>query len=93
MSREFRELCETLGVVQSVGRTGSCHDDAVAESFWATVKREMISRFRFATRDEARRVITLWVTHYNGLRQHSSINNMSPIEGELPFAQRQFQAA
>ena len=93
MSREYRELCEKLGVVQSVGRTGSCHDNAVAESFWATMKREMISRFRFATRAEARRVITLWITHYNGLRQHSSINNMSPIEWELQFAQRQLQAA
>jgi len=93
MSREFRELCESLGVVQSVGRTGSCHDNAVSESFWATMKREMIGRFRFATRAEARRVITLWINHYNALRQHSSINNMSPIEWELQFAQRQSQAA
>jgi transposase InsO family protein len=42
---------------------------------------------------EARRVITLWINHYNGLRQHNSINNMSPIEWKLQFAQRQFQAA
>jgi transposase InsO family protein len=93
MSREFRELCESLGVVHSVGRTGSCHDCAVSESFWATMKREMINRFRFATRAEARRVVALWINHYNGLRQHSSINNMSPIEWELQFAQRQFQVA
>jgi putative transposase len=93
MSREYRELCEALGIVQSVGRTGSCWDNSVSESFWATMKREMISRFRFATRAEARRVITLWINHYNALRQHSSINNMSPIEWELQFAQRQIQAA
>jgi putative transposase len=47
MSREYRELCEALGIVQSVGRTGSCWDNSVSESFWATMKREMISRFRF----------------------------------------------
>ena len=93
MSRDFRGLCERLGVVQSVGRTGSCHDNAVAESFWATLKREMVSRFRFETRAEARRAIIAWINHYNGLRQHSSINNMSPIEWELQFAQRQLQAA
>ncbi|MFI5035952.1 MAG: IS3 family transposase [Acidimicrobiales bacterium] len=92
-SREFRELCDRLGVRQSVGRTGSCHDNAVAESFWATLKREMVSRCRFETRAEARRVIVHWINHYNGLRQHSSINNLSPIEWELQFARRQFQAA
>jgi transposase InsO family protein len=57
------------------------------------MKREMISRFRFATRAEARRVITQWINHYNGLRQHSSINNMSSIEWEGQFARRRFQAA
>ena len=93
MSREFRDLCEKLGIIQSVGRTGSCHDNAVSESFWATMKREMVSRCRFETRAEARRAIIKWIDHYNGLRQHSSINNMSPIEWELRFAQRQLQAA
>ena len=93
MSREFRELCEKFGIVQSVGRTGSCHDNAVSESFWATMKREMVSRCRFETRADARRAIIAWINHYNGLRQHSSINNMSPIEWELRFAQRQLQAA
>lgn len=92
-SREFRELCERLGVRQSVGRTGSCHDNAVAESFWATMKREMASRCRFETRAEARRAIVRWINHYNGLRQHSSINNLSPIEWELQFVRRQRQAA
>ncbi len=93
MSREYRELCERHGIVQSVGRTGSCHDNAVAESFWATLKREMVSRCRFETRADARRAIIAWINHYNALRQHSSINNMSPIEWELQFARRQFQAA
>ncbi len=93
MSHDYRELCESFGIVQSVGRTGSCHDNAVAESFWSTLKREMVSRFRFETRAEARRAIIAWINHYNTLRLHSSINNMSPIEWELRFAQRQLQAA
>ena len=47
----------THGVVQSVGRIGSCHDNALAESFWGTLKREPVSRFRFASRADARRAI------------------------------------
>lgn len=93
MSREFRELCERHGIAQSVGRTGSSHDNSVAESFWATMKREMFHRLRFASRADARRAITIWINQYNALRQHSSINNQSPIEWELQFARRQFQAA
>jgi transposase InsO family protein len=93
MSHDYRKLCESFGIIQSVGRTGSCHDNAVAESFWSTLKREMVSRFRFETRAEARRAIIAWINHYNGLRLHSSINNMSPIEWELHFAQRQLKAA
>ena len=93
LSREYRELCERLGIVQSVGRTGSCWDNAVSESFWAAMKREMVSRFRFETRAEARRAIVEWINHYNALRQHSSINHLSPIEWELHFTRRRFQAA
>ena len=65
----------------------------LSESFWAAMKREMASRFRFESRDEARRAIVHWINHYNALRQHSSIINMSPIEWELQFTRRQLQAA
>jgi len=93
LSREFKELCARHGVAQSVGRTGSCHNNAVAESFWATLKREFVDRFRFESRADARRAITGWINHYNAVRQHSLINNMSPIEWELQFSRRQIQAA
>ena len=85
--------CERHGIIQSVGRTDSCHDNAVAESFWATMKREFVHWFRFASRADARLAITSWINHYNGLPQHSSISNMSPIEWELQFVRRQIQAA
>ena len=54
MSREFKELCARHGVAQSVGRTDSCHDNAVAESFWATLKRKFVNRFGFESRADAR---------------------------------------
>lgn len=93
LSREFRDLCDRLGVAQSVGRIGSSQDNAVAESFWATLKRELVHRCRFATRAEARRAIIAWLNHYNALRRHSSIGNISPIEWELRFTRRRLQAA
>jgi transposase InsO family protein len=93
LSREFRDLCDRLGVAQSVGRIGSSQDNAVAESFWATLKRELVHRCRFATRADARRAIIAWINHYNALRRHSSIGNISPIEWELRYVRRQLQAA
>ena len=83
MSREFRELCERHGIEQSTGRTGSSLDNAVAESLWASLKRELVSRCRFASRAEARRAIIAWINHYNAVRLHSSLGNVPPIEWEL----------
>ncbi len=49
MGQDFRALCEKHDIAQSVGRIGSSQDNAVAESFWATLKRELVHRCRFAT--------------------------------------------
>jgi putative transposase len=83
MSREFRALCERHGIEQSSGGTGSSLDNAVAESLWASRKRELVSRCRFASRAEARRAIIAWINHHNAVRLHSSLGNVPPIEWEL----------
>jgi putative transposase len=93
MSNEYKELCEEYEILQSVGRTGSCHDNAAAESFWATLKRELISRYRFATRSDARRAIIAWINRYNAVRLHSTLGNVPPLEWELKYQQRQLLAA
>ena len=93
LSREFRAVCERHGVTQSVGRVGSSQDNAAAESFWATLKRELVSRWRFATRADARRAIITWIRHYNAVRLHSSLGNVSPIEWELRYRLTELQAA
>ncbi len=49
-SAEFAELCEQLGVVQSMGATGVCWDNAAAESFFGTLKRELAHKRTWATR-------------------------------------------
>ena len=93
LSRDFRALCAKHHVVQSVGRIGSSQDNAVSESFWASLKRELVSRCRFSTRADARRAIVAWINHYNAVRLHSTLGNVPPIEWELRFARRQLLAA
>lgn len=93
LSKDFRAVCDRHDIKQSVGRIGSSQDNAVAESFWASLKRELVSRCRFATRAEARRAIIAWINHYNAVRLHSSLGNVPPIEWELRFARRRLQAA
>jgi transposase InsO family protein len=93
MSSDFRTLCERNGIAQSVGRTGSCHDNAVAESLWPTMGREFVHRSHFAFGGDARRVITGWFNRYNAVRKHSSISDMTLIEWELQFALRHILVA
>jgi putative transposase len=93
MGRDFRRLCRRHGIAQSTGRTGSSLDNALAESFWASIKRELISRYRFASLADARRAIIGWINHYNAVRLHSSVGNVPPIEWELRFHQSDLLAA
>ncbi len=79
-SKDFRKLCKTrLGVRQSMGRVGSCFDNATAEAFFSTLEHEVLSGHHFTTKDEARRVVLTWCHEfYNVRRRHSSAAMMSP---------------
>ncbi len=82
-STQFAELCNRHGVSQSVGRTGVCWDNAPAESFLATLKKELVHRRTFKTRAEARLAIRHWIeAWYNRRRLHSRLGYQSPIEWE-----------
>lgn len=61
MSHDYRQALADLEMLQSVGRTGVCWDNAVAESAWSSLKRELVHRYRFATRAEARQAIFAWI--------------------------------
>jgi transposase InsO family protein len=69
-------------MIQSVGRTGVCWDNSVAESFFSSLKRELVHRYRFPDRAGARRAIFAWVNRYNTRRLHSSLEYRSPIDWE-----------
>lgn len=83
---DFTTLCERLGVVQSMGRVGSCYDNAVAESFFSTLEWEVLSRHTFATKEEARLTVATWIYDtYNCRRRHSSCGMFPPITYEQGF--------
>ena len=85
-SADYRDALDELGVVCSISRKGNCWDNAVAESFFATLKTELIYPRRFATRAEAREAIFHFIeVFYNGQRRHSTLGYVSPMEFEKKF--------
>jgi putative transposase len=79
----FTKLCRDLRITQSMGRTGSCFDNAAAESFFSTVEHEVLSRHQFETRKEAAQTIVNWVfDFYNRRRRHSFCGMKSPTDYE-----------
>jgi len=85
----FARACKALGVVQSMGRVGSALDNAAAESFNSTLEWELLSRRRFATGDEARRAVAVFIDGYNNRRRHSSCEMIPPVAYEQVLADRQ----
>jgi putative transposase len=84
---DFTAACRGAGIVQSMGRVGSCFDNAAAESFFSTLEHEVLSRYHFRTKEEARIVVVSWVVDfYNSRRRHSVCGSKSPIDYETSWA-------
>jgi putative transposase len=83
-SEWFGRYPRARGIAGSMGRPGTAYDNAVAESFFATIKREHLRRFRFRTHAEATQVIGEWIENfYNRERRHSYLGQLSPAEFEV----------
>lgn len=82
-SGDYRKLAKDHGIVLSLGRKGECWDNAVAESFFATIKRELIDRRPWPTVTGLRRATFDWIEGwYNTRRLHSSLGYQSPARYE-----------
>ena len=82
-SAELRGLLGKHGLVQSLSRPGQCWDNAVAESFFATLKEELLYRGAWPTREAARRAIFEYVeVFYNRQRIHSALDYLTPVAYE-----------
>jgi putative transposase len=85
-SVDYGDALSKLGAVKSMSRKGDCWDNAVAESFFATIKGEMIDHEDYLTRGAAIAAIADYIDgFYNPCRRHSAIDYVSPIEFELKF--------
>ena len=85
-SRAFVARLKHHKMTGSMGRVGACFD-AVAESFWASLKRECFQGRVFATRAEARRRIFTWINWYSTSRLHSSLDHTPPNQWEQQYRQ------
>lgn len=82
-SADYRKLLEENGCACSMSRKGNCWDNAPVESFFATLKKELIHGRRFATRAQAQSEIFEFIeVWYNRKRRHSSLDYMSPVQYE-----------
>ena len=79
VSDDYRRLLQAGGMEISMSGKGDCWDNAVIESFWSTLKRELVHQERFATQDQARAAIFEYIeVFYNRKRLHSSLGYVSP---------------
>jgi putative transposase len=93
-SKSYRACLAQHRLTASMSRTGSCYDNATMESFWSTLKHELVYRRRFDTRQEATTAIFAYIeSFYNRRRLHSSLGYRSPLDFESNLNQYHQQPA
>jgi putative transposase len=84
----FGERCQEVGIDRSMGSVGDCYDNAITESFFATLECELLDRSTFRTHAEARTAIFAYIEgFYNTHRRHSALGYLSPAAFELQVRQ------
>lgn len=85
-SVQFRQALKDAAILPSIGRVGSCYDNAAAESFFATLKTEIGTRI-WQTRDQARQDVFGFLHYYNHDRLHSTVGYRTPYEVRTSYSQ------
>jgi putative transposase len=82
-SQDYRQRLAAFGLEASMSRPGNCYDNAAMESFWSTLKHELVYRQEFTSRAQARQSIFEWIeVFYNRVRLHSALGFKSPVDFE-----------
>ena len=90
----FGQRCRQAGISLSMGSTGDCFDNAMAESFFASLETELIDRSSWRTRADARLAVFDYIeAFYNPHRRHSAIGYLSPAEFERRYRLEETTAA
>ena len=89
-AQDYQEQLREFGMIASMSRKGNCYDNAPMESFWGTLKNELVHHRRYETREQARREISEYIEmFYNRQRRHSRLGNRSPAAFALQWAHQQ----
>ena len=89
----YRQACDQLGITQSMGSVGDSYDNAMAEAFFSSLKRELVDDEHFATKTAARAAVFRWLVWYNESRLHSALDYRPPVEYEETLTTPLQQAA
>jgi putative transposase len=92
-AQDYQDQLREFGLIPSMSRKGNCYDNAPMESFWGTLKNELVHHRRYETREQARREITEYIElFYNRQRRHSRLGNCSPAAFAQQWARQQSAA-
>lgn len=91
-SQDYIDILKESEMTISMSRKGDPYDNACIESFHATIKKDLIYRRRFKTREEAIKAINYYISSfYNTRRKHSTLENLSPTEFERKYNQNEME--
>jgi len=89
-AQAYQDQVRQCGMTASMSRRGNCYDNAPMESFWGTLKNELVHHRRYETREQARREIAEYIEiFYNRQRRHSRLGNRSPVAFAQQWARQQ----
>ena len=92
-AQAYQDRLREFGLIPSMSRKGNCYDNAPMESFWGTLKNELVHHRRYETREQAQREITEYIElFYNRQRRHSRLGNCSPAAFAQQWARQQSAA-
>lgn len=92
-STEYQGQLRTHGMICSMSRKGDCWDNAVAESFFSTLKAELVHRIDYVSRSQAQASVFEYIeVFYNGRRRHSALGYISPVEHEAAATRKTLAA-